>query len=63
MSESIEAFHWLLRSKDAAFRQIEAVLGPKPPDCGCTGCAFEMGEALRLEREALALTLDDYEDD
>lgn len=40
---------------EEALKYIIECLGPKPPNCGCMGCSYEMGEALDAARDALGL--------
>lgn len=36
-----------------ALKEVVAVLGPEPADCGCDGCSTEMEIAIRVSSEAL----------
>lgn len=38
-----------------ALKEVVAVLGPEPADCGCEGCECEMGMALDAANKALAM--------
>lgn len=43
-----------LRAVETDLHHIIGVLGPDAPAHGCEGCAYEMGEALKYARAAIA---------